>query len=79
MKKKPTETQLRCLQVVGRWHYEIGRAPSAAEVASQLGCNRSSARRLMLACKAGGWMRAPEAVVVGEWALTAAGKREIDG
>ena len=78
MKKKPTETQRRCLQVVERWHTEIGRAPSTAEVAKLLGCNRSSARRLMLACKAGGWMRAPEAVVVGEWALTAAGKREID-
>ena len=79
MKKKPTETQLRCLLGVEMLTGELGRTPSTAEVATWLGINRSSARRLMLACKAGGWMRAPEAVVVGEWALTAAGKREIDG
>jgi hypothetical protein len=79
MRKKPTETQLKCLRAIEVLTREDGRAPSTAQVAGWLGCNRSSARRLMLACKAGGWMRAPEAVVVGEWALTAAGKREIDG
>ena len=79
MKRKPTETQLRCMVVVSNFSIANGRPPSTADVAKDLGINRSSARRLMLACKAGGWMRAPEAVVVGEWALTAAGKREIDG
>ena len=79
MKKKPTETQLNCIAAVDSLTQQLRRSPSTAEVAECLGINRSSARRLMLACKAGGWMRAPEAVVVGEWALTAAGKREIDG
>lgn len=79
MKKKPTDTQRACLMAIEMLTDELGRAPSTAEVAKWMGCNRSSARRLMLACKAGGWMRAPEAVVMGEWALTAAGKREIDG
>lgn len=79
MKKKPTKTQWLCLTSIAKLTSELGRAPSTSEVAKNMLINRSSARRLMLACKAGGWMRAPEAVVVGEWALTAAGKREIDG
>lgn len=79
MKKKPTETQRECLRGIEELTRGLNRAPSTAEMARWLKVNRSSARRLMLACKAGGWMRAPEAVVMGEWALTAAGKREIDG
>lgn len=79
MKKKPTKTQYLCLGAIDMLTKQLGRAPSTAEVAKSMLINRSSARRLMLACKSGGWMRAPEAVVVGEWALTAAGKREIDG
>lgn len=78
-KKKPTETQRACLAVIGKWQRITGRSPSTADVALELGINRSSARRLMLACRDGGWMTAPRAVIKGEWALTPAGKEEIGG
>lgn len=79
MNKKPTETQLNCIAAVSSIVRQLMRSPSTAEVAEYLGINRSSARRLMLACRDGGWMTAPRMVVLGEWALTEAGKREIDG
>ena len=79
MKKKPTETQLNCIAAVGGLTQRLRRSPSTAEVAEELGINRSSARRLMLACKDGGWMTAPRMVVRGEWALTEAGKEQVNG
>ena len=79
MKKKPTETQRACLRAIAEHAACYGQWPSTSQVAEALGINRSSARRLMLACKDGGWMTAPRMVVRGEWALTEAGKEEVNG
>lgn len=78
MRARPTAEQRQCMVVVARLWAELGHAPSATDVGRELGITRVSARSLMLRCKAKGWMRSPERVDVGEWALTASGKREID-
>lgn len=77
MRKTATDTQHGCLKAVAELTERLGRAPSTQEVATELGINKPSARNLMLRCKQKGLMRAPEMVLTGEWALTAAGRKEI--
>lgn len=77
-KPKATPAQRKCLDAVLRFTSVIGRAPSTKEVAEALGCSKPTARMLMKTCAEKGLMRAPKAVVEGEWAVTAAGRKELE-
>lgn len=78
MKPKATPAQRLCMREVLRLTNLHGRAPSTKEVAEALECSKPTARTLMKTCTEKGLMRAPKAVVEGEWAVTAAGKREVE-
>ena len=77
-KPKATPAQLQCLREVYRLTNLNGRSPSTKEVAEALGCSKPTARMLMKTCTEKGLMRAPKAVVEGEWAVTAAGRKELE-
>lgn len=77
-KPKATPAQRLCLQAVHELTTELGRSPSTNEVAHRLECAKPTARTLMKTCTEKGLMRAPKAVVEGEWAVTAAGRKELE-
>lgn len=77
-KPKATPAQLMCLREVDRLTNLHGRSPSTKEVAEALDCSKPTARVLMKTLTEKGLMRAPKAVVTGEWAVTAAGRKELE-
>ena len=77
-KPKATPAQRLCLQAVHELTNGLNRSPSTAEVARWLKCSKPTARTLMKTCTEKGLMRAPKAVVEGEWAVTAAGRKELE-
>lgn len=77
-KPKATPAQWLCLRAVVKLTNLLGRSPSTAEVAKELDCSKPTARTLMKTCTEKGLMRAPKAVVEGEWAVTAAGRKELE-
>jgi Mn-dependent DtxR family transcriptional regulator len=77
-KPKATPAQRQCLQAVHGLTTDLGRSPSTKEVAEALGCSKPTARMLMKTCTEKGLVRAPKAVVEGEWAVTAAGRKELE-
>ena len=76
-KPKATPAQMLCMAAVDRLTQELGRSPSTKEVADALERSKPTVRVMMRTLTEKGLMRAPKAVVEGEWAVTAAGKREL--
>jgi hypothetical protein len=72
--KRLTPHQRAFLRVVATLAKELGRAPSAADVAARTGLTRLGARRMLMACEAHGLISdVPRVVRSGQWALTEQG------
>lgn len=72
--RKATVRQLDFLDAVYALTKQLGRAPSAQEVADHVGVTRWGARRQLLALEAKGYLQdIPKTVSSGQWGLTAKG------
>jgi len=80
MKTKPPADPLppqlqKTLDIVARYHHVLGRGPSIAEVAKELGLGKSGGAVHLHELRRRGLLSGPKIVKSGDWRPTALGKK----